>query len=289
MGPVGNPSDHTQTAFPGPRRRYCRGHRLWRPGAGRAVRHRRHALSAVAAALAGWPQRQIGRHSRPACLQAVDGCRAHRGHRRSRQCAPARCRAAPRRLCRRPQDGRATPSPLPTRIGPVHSATCGRRWACTRYSAITTGGTTTPCSGAAAGPPRPGSRCRTPASPCTRTLASGWRRTATHSGSPASATSGPSLAVVAGRRVGVYQGVDDLAGTLRRSRTTRPSMLHGARARHLPAVPDRVALTRRATRMAARCADRLFADRALALRQPLRLRPRRRGRAPPRRLGRLGC
>ena len=36
------------------------------------------------------------------------------------------------------------------------------------------------------------SRCRTPASPCTRTRACGWSRTATRSGSPASATNGPS-------------------------------------------------------------------------------------------------
>ena len=91
--------------------------------------------------------------------------------------------------------------------------------------------------------PRQGWRCRTPASPCTRTLASGWSRMATRSGSPAWVTSGPTGRHPWKRLWRLYEGVDDLAGTLARVTDDAPVVLMAHEPDIFPLVPDRVALT----------------------------------------------
>ena len=125
------------------------------------------------------------------------------------------------------------------------------------------------------------------ASRSTRTTRCGSTRTAAASGSRASATSWPSSRGRRKRAWRRFEGVDDLPGTLAKVTDDAPVILLAHEPDIFPRVPERVSLT--LSRPHARrpgAPVRLFADGAVALRQPLRLRPHRRGRPPPDRLGR---
>ncbi len=87
---------------------------------------------------------------------------------------------------------------------------------------------------------------------------------------------------------GVYQGVDDLAGTLARITDDAPVVLMAHEPDIFPLVPDRVALTIAGHTHGGQVRLLGYApDRSLEVRHALRLRPRRRAGPQPHRLGRL--
>ena len=140
----------------------------------------------------------------------------------------------------------ASPSRSPMRTGPARWPGCGRRSACTPCSAITTGGTTVRCSARGTGPATAGARCEDAGIPVYENdVPCGSTRTASRSGSPASATSGPSTEPQScERRAAVtIEGVDDLAGTLAQVTDDAPVILMAHEPDIFPRVPDRVALT----------------------------------------------
>ena len=167
--------------------------------------------------------------------------------------------------------------------GPRRWASSRRRSACTPSSATTTGGTISPRSARARARCSAGACSSARASPSTRTTPCASSRTAAASGSPASATSWPSSSGRRKRGLRRFEGVDDLDGTLAKVTDDAPVILLAHEPDIFPRVPDaRVAHAFGPHPRRPGAPARLLADGALALRQPLRLRPRRRGQPPPR-------
>ena len=235
--------------------------------------------------LAARPQPQDRRDRRRACRRADHAGRAHRRHRPAHQRAQARHHRPARRLHRQPQ----VQDPLRHARGVVGStgrAQGAARRACRARQSRLVGRPRTRSAPARA-PCSAGACWSGSASPSTRTTSPASARTATPSGSPASATRSPSSPAGARSTFRKFEGVDDLPGTLAKITDDAPVILLAHEPDIFSEVPSRVvahAVRPHPRRPGARV--RLLADGALALRQPLRLRPRRGGRPPPHHLRR---
>ena len=180
--------------------------------------------SRAIASPAGWPRESeavsIARHRRRARRRPGHAGRAHPRHRRAHQRARRRHHRAARRLRRQPQiqDPPVAPRGMVRGAGRAAGAAGRARHSRqprlvgrSRRPARAQGPRARPAHARARRHPRLRERRRAPAS-----------RTAAASGSPGSATSWRFIRGRASAAWRTFQGVDDLDGTLPRSRTTRP-------------------------------------------------------------------